>query len=228
MSILQTTNYPNALLQNTFKNQFFQNVVNPAKLGTGPKPSLGTLVKNWGPFKAFSPQMLATGPTKGGLIGAAALAGLGGAYFGDWAYKNVEPVTEFGDWLGGGIYDYVNQTKFKQQQLMNIKKQKIKQKIREAEAIEESKRKAKDFGLEDLKGGPKGDVTTGPVTTAPASPGQMAKDRAAAKSRQAALQATRGGVGRDGPGPGSGGAPGTGMHRAHGGLIDFYRYGGFI
>ena len=29
----------------------------------------------------------------------------GGARLGDWAYKNWEPATKFGDWAGGGIYD---------------------------------------------------------------------------------------------------------------------------
>ena len=75
-----------------------------------------------------------------------------------------------------------------------------------------------DLDYENLKTAAQRELSKGPVTTAPASPGQMAKE--AAKSRQAALEATRGGVGRNGgPGPGSGGAPGTGMHRAYGGLI---------
>ena len=194
MSILQTTNYPNALLQNTFKNQFFQNVVNPAKLGTGPKPSLGTLIKNWSPLKAFSPKMLATGPTKGGLIGAVTLAGLGGAYFGDWAYKNWEPATKFGDWTGGGIYDYINQTKFKQQQLMNIKKQKIKQKIRDAAAA------AKATSSFD---------PSGPTQAS------IRRDRADKSGRGHSGGFTNPGKGSYGP------------HKADGGLINFYRYGGF-
>ena len=43
---------------------------------------------------------LATGP-----IGAGITAAMTGAQLGDWAYKNWEPATKFGDWAGGGIYD---------------------------------------------------------------------------------------------------------------------------
>ena len=41
-------------------------------------------------------------------IGAAMLGAEGGAKLGDWAYKNWEPATKFGDWAGGGIYDFLN------------------------------------------------------------------------------------------------------------------------
>ena len=68
LDFLKTTNYPNALLENTFGNQYFKDVVNPAKTGTGAKPPLGQLIKNWNPIKAFSPTMLKTGPTTGGMI----------------------------------------------------------------------------------------------------------------------------------------------------------------
>ena len=67
LDFLKSTNYPQSFLEGTFgpyQGSFYTNVVNPAKLGTGPKPSLGTLMKNWSPLKAFTPQMLATGPTK--------------------------------------------------------------------------------------------------------------------------------------------------------------------
>ena len=64
LNFLQTTNYPQSFLEGTFGNKFYQNVVEPAKLGTGPKPTLGQVAKNWNPLKAFTPQMLATGPTK--------------------------------------------------------------------------------------------------------------------------------------------------------------------
>ena len=46
---------------------------------------------------------LATGP-----IGAGITAAMTGAQLGDWAYKNWEPATKFGDWAGGGIYDFLN------------------------------------------------------------------------------------------------------------------------
>jgi len=63
LDFLNTTNYPSSFLEGTFGDKFYSQTVNPAKLGTGPKPSLGTLAKNWNPFKAFTPQMLKTGPT---------------------------------------------------------------------------------------------------------------------------------------------------------------------
>ena len=46
---------------------------------------------------------LATGP-----IGAGITAATLGGQLGDWAYKNWEPATKFGDWAGGGIYDLLN------------------------------------------------------------------------------------------------------------------------
>jgi len=64
LDFLKTTNYPSSFLEGTFGNKFYQNIVEPAKLGTGPKPSLGQIAKNWNPLKAFTPQMLATGPTQ--------------------------------------------------------------------------------------------------------------------------------------------------------------------
>jgi len=136
MTILSTTNYPNFLLENTFGNQYFKDVVNPAKTGTGAKPPLGQLIKNWNPLKAFSPTMMKTGPTGPGLIGAGITAGMIGGQIGDWAYKNWEPATKFGNWAGGGIYDYIHgpQMKFRRHQLMNKKKQDMQQRIRQAEA----------------------------------------------------------------------------------------------
>ena len=143
MSILSTTNYPNFLLENTFNNKYFKDVVNPAKTGTGAKPPLGQLIKNWNPIKAFSPTMMKTGPTGPGLIGAGITAGMIGGQIGDWAYKNWEPATEFGDWAGGGIYDliYGPQNKFRQDQFMNTQQQTIQEIIRQAE-IEQKRKEA--------------------------------------------------------------------------------------
>ena len=63
LDFLNTTNYPSSFLEGTFGDKFYSQTVNPAKLGTGPKPTLGTLAKNWNPLKAFTPKMLKTGPT---------------------------------------------------------------------------------------------------------------------------------------------------------------------
>jgi len=197
LDFLKTTNYPNALLKNTFGNQYFKDVVNPAKTGTGAKPPLGQLIKNWNPIKAFSPKMLKTGPTTGGMIGAGITAGLLGGQIGDWAYKNWEPATEFGDWAGGGIYDliYGPQNKFRQDQFMNTQKQTMQEIIRQAE-IE-----------------------------------QKRKEEAAAAHR--ARQQSTPGYGSDPGGKksvdtsGKRGPKGKEM-MADGGLINLYRYGGFI
>ena len=64
LDFLKSTNYPSSFLEGTFGDKFYKSVVEPAKLGTGPKPTIGQVAKNWNPLKAFTPQMLATGPTK--------------------------------------------------------------------------------------------------------------------------------------------------------------------
>jgi len=81
-NIFQTTNYPTSFLEGTFGDKYYQSVVEPAKAAiksgsTASKPPLGQLIKNWNPLKAFTPQMLATGPTaaaktflKGSALGA--------------------------------------------------------------------------------------------------------------------------------------------------------------
>ena len=148
---------------------------------------------------------LATGP-----IGAGITAAMTGAQLGDWAYKNWEPATKFGDWAGGGIYDFMHgpQMRFKQQQLMNRRKQNIQQQIRQGEAAEAAKQKA----------------------AADAAAAAKAKADAAA----AASKITSSGTGDKGQhttqGRSTSGPPGgEGQWKgADGGLINFYRYGGFI
>ena len=63
-NIFQTTNYPTSFLEGTFGDKFYQNVVEPFRAGKGSKPTLGQVAKNWNPLKAFTPKMLATGPTR--------------------------------------------------------------------------------------------------------------------------------------------------------------------
>ena len=135
---------------------------------------------------------LATGP-----IGLGITAGMTGAQLGDWAYRNWEPATKFGDWAGGGIYDliYGPQNKFRQDQFMNTQKQTMQEIIRQAE-IE-----------------------------------QKRKEEAAAAHR--ARQQSTPGYGSDPGGKksvdtsGKRGPKGKEM-MADGGLINLYRYGGFI
>ena len=207
LDFLKTTNYPNALLENTFGNQYFKDVVNPAKTGIGAKPPLGQLIKNWNPIKAFSPNMLKTGPTTGGMIGAGITAGLIGGQIGDWAYKNWEPATEFGDWAGGGIYDLIHgpQQKFRQDQFMNTQKQTMQERIQKAEM--EQKRKE-------------------------AAAAQAAAAQQVRQNIQTYGNRDRPDRGMNAPGGGKGQSPTggnvSGTPFARGGLIDLYRYGGFI
>ena len=208
LDFLKTTNYPNALLKNTFGNQYFKDVVNPAKTGTGAKPPLGQLIKNWNPLKAFSPTMMKTGPTGPGLIGAGITAGMIGGQIGDWAYKNWEPATEFGDWAGGGIYDlmYGPQQKFRQDQFMNTQKQTMQEIIQQAQIKQKFKEEAAAAAAASARAGASG--------RRPGSGGGGGtKDSGGAT----------GGYSYD-----SGGREGYGYGLADGGLIDLYRYGGFI
>jgi len=152
---------------------------------------------------------LATGP-----IGLGITAGMTGAQLGDWAYRNWEPATKFGDWAGGGIYDYIHgpQMKFKQQQLMNKKKQNFQNIIKAAEekkAAEAAAAKAKA----DAAAAAKATSSFDPSGPTQAS---IRRDREDKSGR-----GHRGGF--TNPGKGS-----YGPHKADGGLINFYRYGGFI
>ena len=63
LDFLKSTNYPSSFLEGTFGDKFYSQSVEPAKLGTGPKPTMTQLAKNWNPLKAFTPKMLKTGPT---------------------------------------------------------------------------------------------------------------------------------------------------------------------
>ena len=175
LDFITTTNYPSSLLENTFGNQYFKNVVEPTKaaIQSGSqvtKPALGQLIKNWNPLKAFSPTMLKTGPTTGGMVGAGITAGMLGGQLGDWAYKNWEPATKFGDWAGGGIYDFMHgpQMRFKQQQLMNRRKQDMQKRIQQAEAVQQVQQNIQTYGNRDrpntgmnVPGGGKGQSPTG-------------------------------------------------------------------
>jgi len=157
---------------------------------------------------------LATGP-----IGLGITAGMTGAQLGDWAYRNWEPATKFGDWAGGGIYDYIHgpQMKFKQQQLMNRRKQDMQQRIRQGEAAAAAKQKAaadaaaaaaakKQYSGQGAQGGGGGTNIGGGQ--------QTSSGIAGGKISHGAAKAARGNM--------------SGWGLADGGLINFYRYGGFI
>ena len=56
----------------------------------------------------IAPSLLGTAARFAGPVGLGITAAQAGAELGDWAYKNWEPATKFGDWAGGGIYDFLN------------------------------------------------------------------------------------------------------------------------
>ena len=153
---------------------------------------------------------LATGP-----IGWGATAGITGAQIGDWAYKNWKPATEFGDWAGGGIYDliYGPQNKFRQDQFMNTQKQKIQEVIRQAEI--EQKRKeaaAATAAANAAAAGQRRAGRGGSHMSRSRDQGGLGISRSQAQSISDANRAA--------------GMSGWGL--AEGGLINLYRYGGFI
>ena len=87
------------------------------------------------------------------------------------------------------------------------------QQARDAENAKKAKEDAfkKEFAFEDLKGGPTGDVTTGPVTTAIAPPSILSqegkKDKGPPKGPSGP---PKGGPHQNGPGKGPGKGPGSG------------------
>ena len=100
----------------------------------------------------------------------------------------------------------INLTRFKQQQLMNQRKQQMQQTIRQAEAAEAAKQKAAADA-----------AAKATSNFDPSGPTQ------ASIRRDRADKSGRGHIGGfTDPGKGS-----YGPHKADGGLINFYRYGGF-
>ena len=129
----------------------------------------------------------------------------------------VNRITNTGNSIGEGIYGLMHgpQMRFKQQQLMNQRKQQMQQNIKQAEAAEAAKQKA----------------------AADAAAAAKAKaDAAAAQQVQQNIQTygnqDRPNTGMNAPGgkkgqsPTGGDVEGTPFNS--GGLVNFYRYGGFI
>jgi len=106
LGFLKSTNYPSSLLEGTYGDKFYKDVIDPAKSGKGPKPTITQLAKNWNPFKAFTPKMLATGPTPAAssFLGSNIAYGLPFAYAGmaDLLQDRLEDQGLTGE---GGIYD---------------------------------------------------------------------------------------------------------------------------
>jgi len=223
-------------LDMTYPDQYYKDVIEPAKTGKGPVPSKTQMLSKSQPFKAVFDIGMNPGkygafrsaPTAavktafnvgknilGGPIGWGATAGITGAQIGDWAYKNWEPATEFGDWAGGGIYDliYGPQNKFRQDQFMNTQKQTIQEIIRQAEI--EQKRKeaaAATAAANAAAAGQRRAGRGGSHMSRSRDQGGLGISRSQAQSISDANRAA--------------GMSGWGL--ADGGLINFYRYGGFI
>ena len=122
-----------------------------------------------------------------------------------------------------GEYMHDPRTRFKQQQLMNRRKQDMQQRIRQGEALEAAKQKVTTGGPPG--GGDPGMTYTAPVTTAKGPPSIISRPKPKPYVSPARPHSAD-------PPSGGGGAVSTGAGRnpwgrADGGLIDFYRYGGF-
>jgi len=113
----------------------------------------------------------------------------------------------YGPWTQGTLT--APQTRFKQQQLMNQRRLAMQQQIQQAEAIEAAKQKV-------TTGGPPSILSTPTVTTAKGPPSIISRP-----------QRGEGGGSKRGSMP-TGTAGRNPWGRADGGLINFYRYGGFI
>ena len=148
----------------------------------------------------------------------------GGAY--DFGHGSNNFVTNFinkggimgaADSLGKNIYGYIHgpQMKFKQQQLMNRRKQNFQDIVRRKEEA------AKQKAAADAAAKAKADAAAAAKATSsfdPSGPTQASirRDRADKSGRGHSGGFTDPGKGSYGP------------HKADGGLINFYKYGGFI
>jgi hypothetical protein len=113
--------------------------------------------------------------------------------------------------LGGSIYDFIHgpQMKFKQQQLMNQRKQQMQQRIRQAEAAEAAKQKAAAEAAAAKQAALQAQVT--------AQANREAKQRVSrGEARDYGKTETRASSGWES------------SPFEKGGLVNFYRYGGFI
>jgi len=153
---------------------------------------LGNLKSLGGEFLAQKPHIMMGGALKGGI-------------------------ESLGTQLGEGIYDYIHgpQMKFKQQQLMNKKKQK------QADVF----KKIKEKQLADAAAKAKADA-------AAAAPTSHAEARSTGGDYHSGHQSTVGGQTTDWGSESAmiarGGLAQHAPRYANGGLIDFFRYGGFI
>ena len=194
----------------------------------------------------IAPSLLGAASRFAGPIGIGIGAAQAGAALGDWAYKNIDPVTEFGDWAGGGIYNLIHGRQIKareqlmNQLIMNQRKQQIQKYIRQQEAAEAAKKKV----ITTTPKGPPSITQTGStgsgrfkdIKTSTLDYGPHTKTKVKVKPKPKPIPDR--GRGNGGGGGGQRGSnrggftdPGKGSYgpwKADGGLINFYKYGGFL
>ena len=135
----------------------------------------------------------------------------------NWFEKNIFRPSEYTMSFDEDFNPFDPQMRFKQQQLMNRRKQQMQETIRQHEAAEAAKQKA----AADAAAKAKADAAAAAKATSsfdPSGPTQASirRDRADKSGRGHSGGFTNPGKGSYGP------------HKADGGLINFYRYGGFI
>ena len=192
----------------------------------------------------ITPSLLSTASRFVGPVGIGIGAAQAGAALGDWAYKNIDPVTEFGDWAGGGIYNLIHGRQIKareqlmNQRIMNQRKRQMQKYIQQQEAAEAAKKKV-------ITTTPKGPPSITQKKTKPKVTGPTYGPHKKTKVKVKAKHSPHGG----GPGSGGGGgskksggghkAPGGGGYgphrggrnpwgRADGGVVGLFKYGGFL
>ena len=234
-------NYPAALLENTFTDKFFQEQVRPFQTGaTNVKPSLSSTIKNWRPHKAFMPQSMGgtfyTKPTLGAarFLGGTGIGTLMGAYTGaaDLLQKHLEEQGLTGE---GGIYDQsggwgamgagadipiirkmIMDKRATQKGIAQVAMQKRIQEEEKKRIQEEEKKRIEQDNWKP--------------TYNPSS--SHAEARSTGGDYHSGHQSTVGGQTTDWGSESAmiarGGLAQHAPRYANGGLIDFYRYGGFI
>ena len=228
----------------TYPDQYYRNVIEPAKLGKGPVPGKIEMLSKSQPLKAmrigmdpYLPKSMQAGydafraaPTKA----AATALGWGAKGLGYLASLPAQAalMTLHSTPANADEVEWEKQLmknqQFKQQQFMNKKKQDMQQRIREAEAAAAAKAEAEKKRIEQEK--IKTAQDNWKPTYNPAS--SHAEAQATGGDYHSGHQSTVGGQTTDWGSESAmiarGGLAQHAPRYANGGLIDFYRYGGFI
>jgi hypothetical protein len=168
----------------------------------------------------------------------------GGEY--NFGHGSNNPITNFintggiigaADRFGKNIYDYIHgpQMKFKQQQIMNRRKQDMQRQIREAEAAAAAKAKADAAAKAKADAAAKAKANAAAASQRREGKGgtHMSRSRdqgglGISQSQAQSISDANRAAGMSGWGLADGGLAQRAPRYANGGLIDFFRYGGFI